>query len=73
MTTKRLSADQLSQFRNHASQYPVGDTAQLLNHIDWQRERFKYIEGILANLSAHSRADDYWLQEIQKVLAEGGE
>lgn len=73
MKTK-LTADQLQRFRSHAEQYPVGDTAQLLAHIDWQREYFKRIEELLREtIIPPTRAGSYWMEEVYRMLQEGGE
>lgn len=73
MKTK-LTAEQLQQFRNHAEHYPVGDTAQLLAHIDWQRQRFAEISQLLENVVApKTRGQEYWMEEIYRMLGEGGE
>lgn len=72
--TKRLTPEQLQKFRNHAAQYPVGDIAQLLAHIDDQRDRFVAIRNLLESVvSPNTRGQEYWLDQIYGMLREGGE
>lgn len=41
MTSKKLTDAQLQQYQRHADIYPIGDTAQLLAHINYLQEELE--------------------------------
>lgn len=73
-TSRQMSEYRLNRKREHAIKEPNSRTAELMGHVDWQRQRFKEINQLLENVvSPSTRGQEYWLQEIYRMLNEGME